>query len=453
MEYDYQIIINLFKSMRLFLERSAVQRQLLAIALVTWLAWSLSKAVWYLMGQRLMNWSKTRFSGIKKFCMHTLLLGIEYMTFPLLGIIIGQRAIRWFFVPYNWFSGLLSDFITFLLALLLYQLVMTVLHASFGKEAIRRYHYRLFAPLFTFCIFLLFLSQLTDLSSLAQVVLLILFNNPITLGALFISTIGLYFWINATGSIQEILQSVLTTRTEADPGAVQASLTIFRYIMMALGFLMALYFLGLDPTTLTAITAGLSAGIGFASKDILNNFFGGLLLLFDRSLRPGDVVSLDGEIGVVKKLSVRSTTLRTLDNIEFIVPNQTFLTSTVTSYSNDERQVRLLLPVGTSYDSNAKKVQQVLLQIADEHQLVLKDPAPLVFFTGLGDSSIDFELAIWTKNPLLVKEITSEIYFMIFEKFGEQHIEIPYPQQDLHIRSGIPWQMQMPTNGNPILSG
>ena len=91
-----------------------------------------------------------------------------------------------------------------------------------------------------------------------------------------------------------------------------------------------------------------------------------------------------------------------------------------------------MLPVGASYDSNAKEVQNVLLEIAHEHQEVLSEPAPHVFFTGLGDSSIDFELAVWIDNPLRIKEITSELYFWIFEKFGERHIEIPYPQQDLH---------------------
>jgi potassium efflux system protein len=170
------------------------------------------------------------------------------------------------------------------------------------------------------------------------------------------------------------------------------------------------------------------------------NFISGILLLFEQSLRPGDIVSVGGEMGEVKKLSIRATTVNTFDNIELIVPNQLFLTSTVTSYTRTDRFVRVLIPIGVSYNSDPEAVRETLLAVAQRHGLVQEQPEPVVHFMGFGDSSLDFRLAVWVDDPLLRLNVASDLRFMIWKAFAEHSIEIPFPQRELHLRSGVPWE-------------
>ncbi|MGB0389724.1 MAG: mechanosensitive ion channel family protein, partial [Ardenticatenaceae bacterium] len=152
--------------------------------------------------------------------------------------------------------------------------------------------------------------------------------------------------------------------------------------------------------------------------------------------RPGDVIQVDGELGTVEKLRIRSTLVRTLDNVELIIPNEKLLTSTVTSYTKSERLIRISLPVGVGYDSDPDEVHSVLLQTTKEHELIRSDPAPVVLFSGLGDSSLDFKLLVWIDEPSQMAKVRSDLYFLIFRAFAKHHIEIPYPQHDLNLRRG-----------------
>ena len=193
-------------------------------------------------------------------------------------------------------------------------------------------------------------------------------------------------------------------------------------------------------TTLALISGGLSVGIGFGLQEIVANFISGIVLLFEQSLRPGDVVSMENEMGIVKSLGIRATTVRTLDNVEVIVPNQAFLTSAVTTYTKSDRIVRVKIPVGVSFGSDPKEIREVLLTIARQHHLVQEKPEPAVRFIGFGDSSIDFQLEIWLDDPMLAMTIKSDLRFMIWKAFAKRNIEIPFPQRDLHLRSGVPWE-------------
>ena len=128
------------------------------------------------------------------------------------------------------------------------------------------------------------------------------------------------------------------------------------------------------------------------------------------------------------------------DNSEKIIPNQIFFTAEVTTDTGSDRLVARHLRVGTSYQSNPQKVLDLLLQVADRHPRVLKEPAPLAFFIGFGDSSLDFELRFWLDDPLLTKPVTSELGCAVWEAFAKNNIEIPYPQRDLHLRSDLRFQ-------------
>lgn len=145
-------------------------------------------------------------------------------------------------------------------------------------------------------------------------------------------------------------------------------------------------------------------------------------------------------MGEVKNLSIRATTISTFDNVELIVPNQRFLTSTVRTYTKSNRLIRVLIPIGVSYNSDPKVVRDLLLAEVQRHNLVQAQPEPAVHFMGFGDSSLDFRLAVWVDDPLLMLGVASDLRFMIFKALAEHNIEIPFPQRDLHIRSSVPWE-------------
>ena len=143
--------------------------------------------------------------------------------------------------------------------------------------------------------------------------------------------------------------------------------------------------------------------------------------------------------GRVTKIQLRSTTVVTNDNITMIVPNADFISNTVTNWSHGDPKVRIRVPVGVAYGSDLKLLQQLLLKAAAEHPKALRDPTPVVLFTEFGDSSLNFELGVWTQEMTATPiHFTSEMNFIIEQKLRENGIEIPFPQRDLHVRSGLP---------------
>lgn len=434
---DIQVLFDLFKTIRLFLGRPVVQYQLAAIVLALLVAWLLLKGLWTLIARQTNIVSPiltpSSLSGTSPLppAYRRAIVVAQAVTYPLLAIASLYGA-YYIFDNQGWFTGVLRDFIFLLWLLLAYRLLIALFYEAFG-ESTRRYHLRLLAPLFVVIVILQALSQFIDLSTLARVGLFTLFDNPTTLGALLMATVGLYFWIDASWAIQDILQSVLTSRTTTDLGTLEASLTISRYIIISIGLLIVLGSLGFDTTTLAAITGGLSVGITFALQDVLSNFASGILLLFERSLRPGDIVEIEGQMGIVQSLSIRSTTLRTLNNVELIVPNQTFLTSAVTTYTKSNRLVRVLIPVGVTEENDPEKVIQILLSIARQHRLVEEEPQPQAFLMGF-EEAIDLELAVWLNDPTKLRVLTSDLNLMIWKEFSERGIEMSNPQQEVYIR-------------------
>lgn len=200
--------------------------------------------------------------------------------------------------------------------------------------------------------------------------------------------------------------------------------------------------LGLDLSTFALIGGGLSVGIGFGLQQIVANFISGILLLFEQSLRPGDVIEINDQLGTVEKLSVRATVVRTNDNIEMIIPNEQFLTNSVTTYTKTSRLVRISVQLGVGYDSDPHLVRRVLLETAVLHELVEQNPAPAVFLTAFGDSSLNFRLAVWTRQPRQIPRIRSDLFFLIWDAFQQHNITIPFPQRDLNLGSG--WEPFLP---------
>lgn len=241
-----------------------------------------------------------------------------------------------------------------------------------------------------------------------------------------------------TGQLQKWLVLRVFRTASVEIGVKQATGTIIRYALIALGFIVLLQTAGIDLSTLTVMAGALGLGIGFGLQNIAANMVAGLFVLFERPVKIGDRIQVGEVLGDIMHISLRAATVRTNDNIEIVVPNSDFIDKQVINWSLSNKRVRLPIPVGVSYGSDPEHVRKVLLEVADDHKGLLKKPRPDVMFIAFGNSSLDFELRVWTKDyatiPVILK---SELYFEIFKRFKQEGIEIPFPQRDLHIKSGI----------------
>jgi small-conductance mechanosensitive channel len=417
------------------LERPVVQFQILVIATAILLAWLLSKGLWIWLTRRFpqlknLSWSHTKLSW-KKYG-STLL---QYLLTPGLSLLLINLFRRWF-VQQGWVAGLLTDALGIMTIYLFYRFFLVLLYATFPANSVTRYRNRFFAPLLFFIIASNILSLIIDLQQLSQLVLLNMFGSPVTLGAIFVMTVGLYFWITGVSVLERLLVRIFLTDSSEEWGTEQAFLIILHYLLMGLGIVLILGYVGFNTTALAAITGGLSIGIGFGLKEVISNFVSGIWLLFEGALKPGDVIDIEGDMSQVKKLGVRATKVQsTRDNSEKIIPNQNFFTQSVTTYTGSDRLVYRSLKVGASYNSNPQEVIEILLKVAKQHPKVLEYPVARAFFIGFGESSLDFELKFWLDDPLIGKTVTSEIGCAIWKAFAANGIEIPYPQRDLHLRA------------------
>ena len=261
-------------------------------------------------------------------------------------------------------------------------------------------------------------------------------NTSITLWSLisFLFLTWLLFYL--TNKLKNWIVYKILSNSKIELGVRLAVGTIIRYMVLVLGLIIVLQTVGIDLSTLTILAGALGVGIGFGLQNITNNFVSGIIILFERPIKVGDRIQVGDVNGDVVRISMRSTTVVTNDNISVIVPNSEFISSTVVNWSHTDRNVRFNIPVGVSYNADPEKVKQILLDVADNEEGVLKSPKPDVLFDEFADSSLNFKLRIWTSTyittPGLLK---SKLYFEIFKKFKEKGIEIPFPQRDLHIKN------------------
>ena len=229
----------------------------------------------------------------------------------------------------------------------------------------------------------------------------------------------------------------LQRRTKFEPSLQFAIGKITRYAFITLGFYVALTVSGINLSSLAILAGAVGVGLGFGLQNIVSNFISGLIILAERPIAIGDRVEMGTIAGQVAKISLRSTTLITNDNISIIVPNSDFVTSTVTNWSHGDPRVRMRLPMGVAYGTDTEKLRRAMLEVAAEHPKVLRDPAPELFFLGFGDSALNFELGVWTSEMTAKpRRFRSELYYAMEKKLRECGIEVPFPQRDLHLRSG-----------------
>ena len=428
------ILSDLIGAIQHFGERLNVQRQLVVILLILLLAWLLTRVFWSLVGQRVVGWADGRLQEWKRILARYTMSIVKNILFPVL-VLFALSYTKQAFVSRGWHVGLLSGSIFLFWVVLAYRLLLGLLYGRLEKQAAQRYHYRFLAPLMIMLVLGWMLNQLIPIRRLASVEVWNGFSNPVTLGALFIATAGFYFWFDGSGVAQDIARFAIIPFTKVHPGALEAGLIIGRYILIAVGVYIVFSVLGFDSTTLAFLTAGLSVGIGFGLKEVIGNLISGVLLLIDQSLRPGDIVSVEGKMGTVQHVGIRATIVNTLNNVDVVVPNQTFLTSAVTTYSKGDQPVRMLIPFETSDASTPHEVRDAMLAVAQEHPLVVAEPQPEVFYIATGDTSRKYELAVWYEDPLKTVPLHSDLYYKIFDEFSKNGINPATPQRNLNINT------------------
>jgi len=263
-------------------------------------------------------------------------------------------------------------------------------------------------------------------------------GTRVTVGLVLAAAACLYGAFMISRLLQFFLMRDVFSRRRVDPGIGMSITRLLHYAVILVGMLLALATLGFELTNLTIIVSALSVGIGFGLQTIVNNFVCGLILLFERPVKVGDIIQLGDQWATIRDIGLRATTIQTFDRSDIVVPNSDLITNQVTNWTLADRNMRLILPVGVAYGSDVPLVLQTLQESTSENPRILKDPAPLIFFMGFGDSSLDFQVRVWIDDIDYMNVVRSELNQAIDRKFRERGIEIPFPQRDLHLRSVKP---------------
>jgi small-conductance mechanosensitive channel len=260
-------------------------------------------------------------------------------------------------------------------------------------------------------------------------------SQRISVGVLIVAAGILYGAFFLSWLLRTLLLDRLLLRRRVERGVRLAIERLAHYFIIAVGFLLALGTLGVELTQFTIMLSALGVGIGFGLQGVVNNFFSGLILLFERPIRVGDAIDVNGNRAEITRIGLRSTTVQTLDQTDVILPNADLISNPVTNWTLSSRRVRLSIPVGVAYGSDVPLVMERLMTCATAHEKVANTPAPQVLFLGFGESSLDFTLHVWVVDVDDILKVKSDLHREIDRIFREAQIEIPFPQRDLHLRS------------------
>ena len=226
---------------------------------------------------------------------------------------------------------------------------------------------------------------------------------------------------------------------KVDPGREYAIITFLRYSLYTFAFILGFYLIDLKLTLVASGIVGLVVGIGLGLQQTFNDWFSGLLILLEASVEVGDIIYFNDDMVKVKSIGIRSSKVEDRNGVIIIVPNSKLVVNSVVNWSNNHAPTRFAIKVGVSYGSDIKLVTNLLLEVANEHLSVLKEPPPIVFFNDFGSSSLDFILYFYSNDFFYIEKVKSELRYKITQKFREKDVEIPFPQRDIWIRdSGQP---------------
>lgn len=245
-------------------------------------------------------------------------------------------------------------------------------------------------------------------------------------------TVGLWF---AAQLIAKLFKTYVLNKASIDPQVQNILSFLAQYVLLFLGSIVLLQAFGINASSLAILASLLGVGIGFGVQNITNNFISGFIITLERPIQVGDFIKLGDLVGIVKQVGARSTEINTLDKVTIIVPNSRFLESEVINWSHGDSISRLRVPVGVAYGADIDQVKKALLEAVKRHPEVLLRPEPDVWFQSFGDSALNFEIMVWTGEPRKQFRVRSDLNYAIEASLRRYGIEIPFPQQDLHLRS------------------
>ncbi len=249
-----------------------------------------------------------------------------------------------------------------------------------------------------------------------------------------IFALAVLLWVATIAS--NIFERRIQTAPNLTPSVRVLLIKLFKITMIILVLLAAVSSVGLDITAFAVFGGAIGVGIGFGLQRIVSNLISGVILLIDKSIKPGDVIAIDQTYGRVDSLGARYVSVSTRDGIEYLIPNEDLIVNRVENWSHSQDLYRMRLQVGVHYQSDVHKAIELCLEAARETERVLAEPNPACLLRGFGDSSVDLEIRFWINDPMNGRaNVGSAVLLKIWNKFHEHDIEIPYPQRDLHLRT------------------
>jgi small-conductance mechanosensitive channel len=253
------------------------------------------------------------------------------------------------------------------------------------------------------------------------------------------STVALAVLLSLALYLTGLIESRIRTSRALSPTVQVLFAKSLKIVLVSLALLIAILSVGIDLTALAVLGGAIGLGIGFGFQKIVSNLISGVILLIDRSIKPGDVISVSGTYGWVTALGGRYVSVVTRDGVEHLIPNELLISERVENWTHTSNRTRLKVDVGVHYKSNLPEVITICEEAARETDRVLKDPEPKCLFVEFGESALKLQLRFWIADAHNgVQNVKSAVLLRIWEKFKQQSIQVPYPQRDLHIRSGVP---------------
>jgi len=255
----------------------------------------------------------------------------------------------------------------------------------------------------------------------------------VTLGHVVLAIVMLVITVIAVKNLPGILELLLLKRLPMDAGGRYAVVTIVRYVVTIVGLAIACTIIKVPWSQFGWLVAAISVGLGFGLQEIVANFVSGLILLLERPVRVGDIVTIEGTTGVISRIQMRATTVTNWDQQELVVPNKNLITNPIVNWTLTNVVTRLTIPVGIAYASDAERAHQVIHEVVAGHPHVLEEPKPGVTFENFGDSSLNFVIRCCVSGLDKRLPTTHELHVAIHQRLAAEGIEIPFPQRDVHL--------------------